>query len=219
MRLDLLEQLASRRTASRSAARVQPDGKGALNPKGSSSIAALRRPRRRGIESMVTLYHWDFRSARRRRRLVEPNRATSPTTALMVEQFGTRRRDGSAQRTHVLGIPRLLRRTLRPGHRDYDRLHRAPLLLATDRLAADATASPAADIGSRATARTLRPRDVTRPPPARIHGGERLFLDRCSSGRYPDDAPELNAQRAPRHERDLDDISAPITSSAQLLHP
>src|SRR6266478_5937744 len=63
--LDLLEQLGIQAYRfSIGWARVQPHGKGALNPRGLDFYRGLLEGlARRGIEPMVTLYHWDLPQA------------------------------------------------------------------------------------------------------------------------------------------------------------
>jgi len=110
-----------------------------------------------------------------------------------VEQFGDQAtRWVTLNEPLVLGILGYYEGRFAPGSSRLRRgVHRrAPICcLRTDRARCDASASPAAEIGSRATSRTLRPpATVTKAAAARRHGGEPAVPRSGVPRPYPDDA-------------------------------
>ena len=219
--LDLLEQLGIQAYRfSIGWPRVQPDGKGALNPKGLEFYRRLLDGLgERGIESMVTLYHWDLPQT-----LDDDggwfNRDTAQRFAdyagLMVEQFGDR-----ATRWVTLNEPwcsaflGYYEGRFAPGHRSYDEAYTAVhhLLLAHGLgLAAMRAAAPAAEIGITFNLADIAAAGDGDDDAATAADMEetRLFLDPVFLGRYPGDAPELIRSEQHVRDGDLSVISAPL---------
>jgi beta-glucosidase len=219
--LDLLEQLGIQAYRfSIGWPRVQPVGEGALNPKGLDFYRRLLDGLgQRGIESMVTLYHWDLPQA-----LEDDggwlNRDTAQRFAdyagLMVEQFGE-----LATRWVTLNEPwcsaflGYYEGRFAPGHRSYDEAYTAAhhLLLAHGMgLAAVRAASPAAEVGITCNLADIAAAGAGDDAAAQAADMEenRLFLDPVFLGRYPDDAPELMRNAHLVLDGDLDLIAAPL---------
>lgn len=219
--LDLMTELGLRAYRfSISWPRVQPQGRGALNRRGVDFYRRLLEGlRRRGIEPMVTLYHWDLPQA-----LDDEggwlHRDTAARFAdyasLMAEQFG-----GLAQRWVTLNEPwcsaflGYYEGRFAPGHRSYDEAITAVhhLLLAHGLgVTAIRAASAEAEIGITCNLVDIVPAASGDEEAAAAADMEenRLFLEPIFHGHYPTDAPD--PLRDPRlvHEDDLAVISAPL---------
>ncbi|HWX08869.1 MAG TPA: family 1 glycosylhydrolase, partial [Gaiellaceae bacterium] len=200
--LDLLERLGVQAYRfSIGWPRVQPDGKGPLNPRGVEFYRRLLDGlAQRGIESMVTLYHWDLPLA-----LDDDggwlNRDTAHRfadyAALMVEQVGD-----LATRWVTLNEPwcsaflGYYEGRFAPGHRNYDEAYTAThhLLLAHGLgVVAMRAALPSAEIGLTCNLADIAAAGTDDGAAARAADMEenRLFLDPVFLGSYPFDAPEL----------------------------
>jgi beta-glucosidase len=200
--------------------RVQPDGRGAFNPKG---VDFYRRMldglARRGIEPMVTLYHWDLPQA-----LDDDGGWLARDTASRFADFaaGVVGELGDLARFWItLNEPwcsaflGYYEGRFAPGHRDYDEAYTAlhHLLLAHGL----GTAAIRAVGGDLQVGITCNHADVVPATDADVDAARaadmeenRLFLDPVFRGAYPKDAPALL-----RHERlvqpgDLAAVSAPI---------
>jgi beta-glucosidase len=219
--LDLLEQLGIQAYRfSIGWTRVQPQGKGALNPRGLDFYRGLLEGlARRGIEPMVTLYHWDLPQA-----LEDDggwlNRDTAQRFAdyagLVVQQLGD-----LAARWVTLNEPwcsaflGYYEGRFAPGHRSYDEAYTAAhhLLLAHGMgLAVIRAASPDVEVGI-----TCNLADIAAATPADSAAAQaadleenRLFLDPVFLGRYPSDAPDLMRNEQLVRDGDLDAIAAPL---------
>jgi beta-glucosidase len=219
--LDLLDQLGIQAYRfSIGWPRVQPDGKGELNAKGLDFYRRmLDGLAQRGIEPMVTLYHWDLPQA-----LEDDggwlNRDTAQRFAdyagRMVETFG----DFGA-RWVTLNEPwcsaflGYYEGRFAPGHRNYDEAYTAVhhLLLAHGMgLAAIRAAAPGADVGitcNLADIAAATPADGAAAVAADMEEN-RLFLDPVFLGRYPADAPDVMRNEQFVRDGDLDVIAAPL---------
>jgi beta-glucosidase len=219
--LDLLERLGIQAYRfSIGWPRVQPDGKGKLNGKGVDFYRrVLDGLAQRGVEPMITLYHWDLPQA-----LEDDggwlNRDTAEHFAeyagRMVETFG----DVGA-RWVTLNEPwcsaflGYYEGRFAPGHRSYDEAYTAVhhLLLAHGLgLAAIRAAAPSAEVGI-----TYNLADIAAATPADNAAAvaadmeeNRLFLEPVFLGRYPADAPDLMRNEQLVRGGDLDLISAPL---------
>jgi beta-glucosidase len=219
--LDLLEQLGIRAYRfSIGWPRVQPDGSGALNARGVDFYRRLLDGlAQRGIESMVTLYHWDLPQT------LDDNggwlsRDTAQRfaeyAALMVEQFGDL---ATRWVTHnepwcsaFLGY---YEGRFAPGHRDYDEAYTAVhhLLLSHGlAVAAMRAVAPDAEIGLTCNLADIAAAGPGDEAAARAVDMEenRLFLDPVFLGSYPVDAPDLMRDERLVRPGDLDLISAPL---------
>jgi beta-glucosidase len=200
--------------------RVQPDGKGAYNRAGLDFYRrVLDGLAARGIEPMVTLYHWDLPQA-----LGDDggwlNRDTAKRfadhAATVVGEFGD-----AARLWVTLNEPwcsaflGYYEARFAPGHRDYDEAYTAVhhLLLAHG-LAVPAIrdASPSAEIGLTCNLADIAAASEFDAEAARAADMEenRVFLDPLFHGRYPDDAPERLRDERLVQPGDLQLISAPI---------
>jgi len=219
--LDLLEQLGIQAYRfSIGWPRVQPDGKGELNGKGVDFYRRLLDGlAQRGIEPMITLYHWDLPQA-----LEDDggwlNRETaqrfSDYAERMVETFGH-----LAARWVTLNEPwcsaflGYYEGRFAPGHRNYDEAYTAVhhLLLAHGLgLASIRAEAPDAEVGL-----TCNLADIAAATPADSAAAKaadmeenRLFLDPVFLGRYPADAPDRMRNQQLVRDGDLELISAPL---------
>jgi beta-glucosidase len=219
--LDLLDQLGIQAYRfSISWPRVQPDGRGELNPRGLDFYRRLLDGLAgRGIEPMVTLYHWDLPQA-----LDDDggwlNRDTTARfaeyAALMVDELGK-----LARRWITLNEPwcsaflGYYEGRFAPGHRDYSEAYTAVhhLLLAHGLgLAAIRATAPDLEVGL-----TCNLADIAAASPADANAARaadleenRLFLDPVFRGAYPADAPGLVRDPALVRDGDLESISAPL---------
>jgi beta-glucosidase len=219
--LDLLERLGIQAYRFSIAwPRVQPRGTGPLNERGLDFYRrVLDGLARRGIEPMVTLYHWDLPQA-----LEDDggwlNRDTAARFAeyasSMVEPFG-----GLARRWITLNEPwcsaflGYYEGRFAPGHRDYDEAYAAVhhLLLAHGLgVAAIRAASSDAEVAITCNLAEIVPATDADADAARAADMEenRLFLDPVFHGRYPDDAPAIVRDERLVHDGDLEMISAPL---------
>jgi beta-glucosidase len=202
--------------------RVQPDGKGALNQKGLDFYRrVLDGLASRGIDPMVTLYHWDLPQA-----LDDEggwlNRDTAQYfadyAAAMVDEFAD-----AARLWVTLNEPwcsaflGYYEGRFAPGHQNYDEAYSAVhhLLLAHGLgVSAIRETAPNAQVGlacnladiaatseSDADAKAERAADMEE---------NRVFLDPVFHGRYPEDAPELLRDANLVRPGDLEIISAPL---------
>jgi beta-glucosidase len=219
--LDLLEQLGIQAYRFSIAwPRVQPDGTGALNQPGVDFYRRLLEGlAARGIEPMVTLYHWDLPQALEDRG-GWLNRDTASRFAdyasLVVEQLG-----GLAQRWITLNEPwcsaflGYYEGRFAPGRQSYDEAYTAVhhLLLAHG-LAVPAirAASGAAEVAITCNLADIAPATPADALAARAADMEenRLFLDPVFHGRYPDDAPDFVRDERLVRDGDLELISAPL---------
>jgi beta-glucosidase len=200
--------------------RVQPDGKGAFNAKGLDFYRRLLDGlARRGIEPMVTLYHWDL------------PQALDDDGGWLERETAYRFADYAAQVVAELGDFARFWITLNepwcsaflgyyegrfaPGHRDYGEAYTAlhHLLLAHGL----GTAAVRAINGDLKVGLTCNHADVV---PAREDDVDaaraadmeenRLFLDPVFRGSYPADAPAYLRDEQLVRAGDLEAISAPI---------
>jgi beta-glucosidase len=200
--------------------RVQPGGKGAVNAKGVDFYRRLLEGlTSRGIEPMVTLYHWDLPQA------LEDDggwldRDTAARfadyAALMVDELGD-----YAQRWITLNEPwcsaflGYYEGRFAPGHWSYGEAYTAlhHLLLAHGLgLAAIRAGAPELQVGITCNHADILPASEADEDAARAADMEenRLFLDPIFRGEYPADAPDLLREQALVRPGDLDAISAPI---------
>lgn len=200
--------------------RVQPDGRGALNRTGLSFYRRLLDGlAHRGIEPMVTLYHWDLPQA-----LEDEggwlNRDTATRfasyAARMVEEFGD-----LATTWITLNEPwcsaflGYYEARFAPGHNDYFEAYTAlHHLMLGHGLALEAIrgVAPDAKIGITCNHAEIVPAGDGDAGAARAADMEenRLFLDPVFRGSYPDDAPAILRDKSLVRPGDLDLISAPI---------
>jgi beta-glucosidase len=200
--------------------RVQPDGKGALNPKGLDFYRRLLDGlASRGIEPMVTLYHWDLPQA-----LEDDGGWLARDTparfadfaAAMVGELGD-----LAQRWITLNEPwcsaflGYYEGRFAPGHRSYAESYTAlhHLLLAHGLgLAAIRAAAPELQVGITCNHSDITPATDDDVDAARAADMEenRLFLDPIFRGAYPADAPDFLRADSLVQPGDLVAISAPI---------
>ena len=200
--------------------RVQPDGRGALNRTGLSFYRrVLDGLARRGIEPMVTLYHWDLPQA-----LEDEggwlNRDTATRfasyAALMVEELGD-----LATSWITLNEPwcsaflGYYEGRFAPGHTDYSEAYTAlHHLMLGHGLALEAirAVAPEAKVGITCNHAEIVPAAGDDAGPARAADMEenRLFLDPVFRGSYPDDAPAILRDESLVRPGDLGLISSPI---------
>jgi beta-glucosidase len=200
--------------------RVQPDGRGAFNPKGVDFYRRLLDGlARRDIEPMVTLYHWDLPQA-----LDDDGGWLARDTAARFADYAGRVAEEFSDLARfwiTLNEPwcsaflGYYEGRFAPGHHDYDEAYTAVhhLLLAHGLgLAAIRAAAPDATVGI-----TCNHSDVVAASPAdeaaaRASDMEanRLFLDPIFRGAYPADAPRLLRDERLVQTGDLTAISAPI---------
>lgn len=200
--------------------RVQPGGVGELNPRGLDFYRrVLDGLASRGIEPMVTLYHWDLPQA-----LEDKggwlNRDTAARfadyAARMVEELG-----GLAQRWVTLNEPwcsaflGYYEGRFAPGRRNYQEAYTAAhhLLLAHGlALAAIRGTSSKADVGITCNLADIAAATAGHEDAADAADMEenRLFLDPVFRGEYPRDAPDLVRDSNLVREDDLTTISAPL---------
>ena len=200
--------------------RVQPDGKGALNAKGLDFYRRLLEGlARRGIEPMVTLYHWDL------------PQALDDEGGWLARDTASRFADYAAGMVEELGDLARMWITLNepwcsaflgyyegrfaPGHRDYDEAYTAVhhLLLAHGLgLAAIRDAAPDLKVGLTCNHPDVIPASGEDVEAARAADMEenRLFLDPVFRAAYPADAPALLRDERLVRAGDLEAISAPI---------
>jgi beta-glucosidase len=219
--LDLLEQLGiPAYRFSISWPRVQPDGRGEINHRGLDFYRRLLDGlARRGIEPMVTLYHWDLPQA-----LDDSGGWLSRDTAAHFAEYAATIVDELAdlcQRWITLNEPwcsaflGYYEGRFAPGHRSYTEAYTAAhhLLLAHGLgLAAIRATAPDLEVGL-----TCNLADIVAATPADAGAAEtadmeenRLFLDPVFGASYPADAPELIRDQALVHDGDLGAISAPL---------
>jgi beta-glucosidase len=200
--------------------RVQPNGTGELNLRGVDFYRrVLDGLASRGIEPMVTLYHWDLPQA-----LEDEggwlNRDTAARfadyAALMVEELG-----GLAQRWVTLNEPwcsaflGYYEGRFAPGRRSYRDAYQAAhhLLLAHGlALAAIRGVSSKTDVGITCNLADIAAATGDDENAARAADMEenRLFLDPVFRGEYPRDSPDLVRDTRLVREGDLAAISAPL---------
>jgi beta-glucosidase len=200
--------------------RVQPEGKGRYNRAGLDFYRRLLDGlAARGIEPMVTLYHWDLPQA-----LGDDggwlNRDTAKRfaayAARMVEEFG----DGvrlwvTLNEPWCSAFLGYYEGRFAPGHRDYEEAYTAVhhLLLAHGLgLNAIRSTSASAEVGltcnlAHVVAATDRDAEAAR---AADMEQNRVFLDPIFLGRYPDDAPDRLRDARLVQAGDLELIAAPI---------
>ena len=199
--------------------RVQPDGKGDLNRRGIDFYKRLFDGlAERGIEPMVTLYHWDLPQA-----LEDDGGWLSRDTAFrfadyagkMLDAFGDR-----AQRWITLNEPwcsaflGYYEGRFAPGRRDYSEAYTAVhhLLLAHGLGVTAIRAAAPVEVGLTCNFADIVPASSSDEPAVIAADMEenRLFLDPVFLGSYPDDAP--NELRDPHLVRDgdLETISVPL---------
>jgi beta-glucosidase len=219
--LDLLEQLGIQGYRfSISWPRVQPDGRGALNPRGIDFYRrVLEGLARRGIEPMVTLYHWDLPQA-----LDDGGGWLSRDTALRFAEYASLMLDelgALARRWITLNEPwcsaflGYYEGRFAPGHRSYAEAYSAVhhLLLAHGLgLGAIRAAAPGVEVGLTCNLADIvgaAPVDAAAARAADLEEN-RLFLDPVFHGAYPADVPELLHDPALVRQGDLEAISAPL---------
>lgn len=200
--------------------RVQPDGKGPFNQKGLDFYRRLLEGlARRGIEPMVTLYHWDL------------PQALDDEGGWLARDTATRFAEYASHVVTELGDLARLWITLNepwcsaflgyyegrfaPGHRDYAEAYAAVhhLLLAHGLgLEAVRAAAPELKVGITCNHPDVVPATDADVEAARAADMEenRLFLDPVFRGAYPVDAPELLRDERLVRPGDLAAISAPI---------
>jgi len=204
--------------------RVQPDGRGALNPRG---VAFYRRLveglLRRGIEPVATLYHWDLPQARQ-----EAGGWVARDTAERFAEYAALMGDAlgdvvSQWITHnepwVVAFLGHAEGTKAPGIRDWPTALRVSHhLLLSHGLAVDALRAhggPDTQVGltlNLAPARPASSSEDDRAAAVRMDGYmNRWFLDPVLRGRYPEDITALYERRfGPL--RDLRDGDLAVTS-------
>jgi beta-glucosidase len=200
--------------------RVQPDGKGAFNTKGLDFYRRLLEGlAARGIDPMVTLYHWDLPQA-----LDDDGGWLARDTARrfadyagrIVEELGDH-----ARRWITLNEPwcsaflGYYEGRFAPGRRDYAQAYTAlhHLMLAHGLgLSAVRAARPDLEVGLTCNHPDVVPASDADVDAARAADMEenRLFLDPVFRGAYPDDAPELLRDERLVRPGDLEAISAPL---------
>lgn len=200
--------------------RVQPDGKGDLNQAGVDFYKRLLDGLgERGIEPMVTLYHWDLPQA-----LQDDGGWLSRDTASrfadyaakMVEVFG-----GQAKRWITLNEPWCsaflghYEGRFAPGRRDYGEAYIAVhhLLLAHGLgVAAIRAAAPSLEVGLTCNFADIAPASSSDERAANAADMEenRLFLDPVFLGAYPPDAPDFVRDPGLVRDGDLEIISVPL---------
>ena len=200
--------------------RVQPDGKGELNRAGLDFYKRLLDGlAERGVEPMVTLYHWDLPQA-----LEDEGGWLSRDTASrfadyaakMVETFGDQ-----AQRWITLNEPwcsaflGYYEGRFAPGRRDYGEAYTAVhhLMLAHGLgVQAIRSAAPSVEVGLTCNFADIVPASSGDERAANAADMEenRLFLDPVFLGSYPADAPDLMRDPNLVREGDLAIISAPL---------
>jgi beta-glucosidase len=200
--------------------RVQPDGKGAFNPKGIDFYRRLLEGlAQRGIEPMVTLYHWDLPQA-----LDDEGGWLVRDTASRFAEYATRMAEELADLARLwitLNEPwcsaflGYYEGRFAPGRRDYDEAYTAVhhLLLAHGLgVAAIRSAAPSVTVGITCNHADVVPETAADEEAARAADMEenRLFLDPIFRGSYPQDAPGLLRDERIVHAADLVAISAPI---------
>ena len=219
--LDLMAELGVRAYRfSISWPRVQPDGKGAFNPKGLDFYRRLLEGlAARDIEPMVTLYHWDLPQT-----LDDDGgwlaRKTASRFAVyaagVVEELGD-----LARRWITLNEPwcsaflGYYEGRFAPGRRDYGEAYTAlhHLLLAHGlALSAIRAARPDLEVGLTCNHPDVVPATDADVEAARAADMEenRLFLDPVFRGAYPEDAPDLLCDARLVRPGDLEAISAPL---------
>jgi beta-glucosidase len=200
--------------------RVQPDGKGAFNRKGLEFYRRLLDGlARRGIEPMVTFYHWDL------------PQALDDDGGWLTRDTASRFAEYAAEVVGELGDLARLWITLNepwcsaflgyyegrfaPGHRDYDEAYNAlhHLLLAHGL----GTAAVRAANANLKVGITCNHPEVVAATPADADAARaadmeenRLLLDPIFRGAYPADAPRLLSDEHLVQPGDLAAISAPI---------
>lgn len=200
--------------------RVQPDGKGALNAKGLDFYRRLLEGlASRGIEPMVTLYHWDLPQA-----LDDDGGWLARDTANRFAEYSMRVVEelGDLARLWItLNEPwcsaflGYYEGRFAPGHRDYEEAYTAlhHLLLAHGLgLSAIRAAAPDLKVGLTCNHPDVVPASDADVEAARAADMEenRLFLDPVFRGAYPDDAPAFLRDEQLVHPGDLQAISAPL---------
>jgi beta-glucosidase len=188
--------------------RVQPDGRGALNPAGIGFYRGLVEGLlERGIEPVATLYHWDLPQALQEdggwaardtaQRFAEYARLTAEALGDVLTRWITH------NEPWVVAFLGHAHGTKAPGVRDWPAAVRASHhVLLSHGLALDAIrsgAGAAAEIGitlNLAPARPATPSEADRAAALRMDGHmNRWFLDPLLRGRYPDDVVELYERR------------------------
>jgi beta-glucosidase len=187
--------------------RVQPDGRGALNPRGVAFYRELIEGlRERGIEAVATLYHWDLPQARQDVggwAVRETAERFAEYAALMAAELGD---VVNAWITHnepwVIAFLGHAEGTKAPGIRDWPTALRASHhVLLSHGLAVDAlrAGSPDVPVGVTLDLVPVRPMsasDEDREAAARMDGyRNRWFADPVLRGRYPEDMVEHYERR------------------------
>jgi beta-glucosidase len=200
--------------------RVQPDGTGALNQRGVDFYKrVLDGLAERGVEPMVTLYHWDLPQA-----LEDAGGWLSRDTALRFADYAARMVDtlgDHAQRWITLNEPwcsaflGYYEGRFAPGRRDYREALTAVhhLLLAHGLgVLAIRAAAPSVEIGLTCNFADIVPASSADEQAANAADMEenRLFLDPVFLGVYPADAPDLLRDPVLVQESDLAIISTPF---------
>ncbi len=200
--------------------RVQPNGTGAFNAKGLDFYRRLLEGlARRGIEPMVTLYHWDLPQA-----LDDEGGWLARDTAVrfaeyaagMVEELGDLARMWiTLNEPWCSAFLGYYEGRFAPGHRDYVEAYTAVhhLLLAHGLgLSAIRAAAPDLKVGLTCNHPDVVPASDDDVEAARAADMEenRLFLDPVFRGVYPADAPALLRDERLVRVGDLEAISAPI---------
>jgi len=200
--------------------RVQPDGKGAFNAKGLDFYRRLLEGlARRGIEPMVTLYHWDLPQA-----LDDDGGWLERDTASRFADYATRVVEelGDLARLWItLNEPwcsaflGYYEGRFAPGRNDYGEAYTAlhHLLLAHGLgLSAIRAVAPELKVGLTCNHPDVVPASDADADAARAADMEenRLFLDPVFRGSYPEDAPAFLRDARLVRAGDLDAISAPL---------
>ncbi|MFL5961430.1 MAG: GH1 family beta-glucosidase [Gaiellaceae bacterium] len=200
--------------------RVQPDGKGKLNQAGLDFYhRVLDGLEARGIEPMVTLYHWDLPQA-----LDDGGGWLSRDTAArfadyaaaMVMEFSDKARLWvTLNEPWCAAFLGYYEGRFAPGHRDYAEAYTAVhhLLLAHGLgLAAIRDVSASAQVGLTCNLADIAAATNEDAEAARAADMEenRVFLDPVFHGRYPADAPDLLRDERLVQAGDLEAISAPL---------
>jgi len=200
--------------------RVQPDGKGALNPRGVDFYRrVLDGLANRGVEPMVTLYHWDLPQA-----LDDDGGWLARDTASRFADFAAKVVEAlgdQAQRWITLNEPwcsaflGYYEGRFAPGRRDYGEAYTAVhhLLLAHGLgVQSIRAAAPSVEVGLTCNFADIAPASSGDDQAAIAADMEenRLFLDPVFLGSYPADAPDLLRNTELVQDGDLETISAPL---------
>jgi beta-glucosidase len=200
--------------------RVQPDGKGALNERGLDFYRrVLDGLAERGIEPMVTLYHWDLPQA-----LEDEGGWLARDTASRFAEYATKIVDvlgEHSQRWITLNEPwcsaflGYYEGRFAPGRRDYGEAYTAVhhLLLAHGLgVQAVRAVRPSIDVGLTCNFADIVPASSADEEAAIAADMEenRLFLDPVFLGAYPADAPDILLDTNLVRDGDLETISTPL---------